>query len=244
VTTVYQQQLEQAGYRTLYYGHEAGIYNLPDEWIQSYQALDEGADGRPAAATWHALTSATNGSGTESGASSLILNSIQPALVERLATFVADVALLGPYAELSDLTGAQAGELLSAGPAVAEAYQRHLQTHSWYQHLRGAWTLLRQREQLTVADPGDRESLLSEVANAPEVLPENWRNIGQWTARGFTPPPWPGTAAHLRLGWIIRAGGKVWAPTTQQHNDAWNSYVQAARTGIDPRQVSHHVVHA
>jgi hypothetical protein len=214
-------QLEGCGYSSLQYGHEAGIYRLPDEWVETYRELIDGAQSRTADKLFHTLAAMTSGPGIEQGASALILRTVQPALAERMATFVADVELLGPYAEFAELSGSQAGELLAAGPDVAAAFARHLQTSQWYQLIRSAWLLLRQREVMNADDPRGTDSLLAEVENAPHVLPDTWRSVGNWTARGFAAPPWTGTAASLRLGWIVRAGGKVWAPTTAQHNEAW-----------------------
>jgi hypothetical protein len=235
-------QLQECGLATVHYGHTIGAYHLPDQWIEAYEAVDARPQGRPAEKAWHELTSMTTGSGLEAGASALIVGSLQPALAEMMSVFTADVQALGAFAEMAELTAAQAGELLAMGGDVAEAWNRHQQFDSKYVHLRNAWVVLRGREFWHCADPRGVDSLLSEVSNAPDVVPDTWRTLGTWGARGFTAPPWVGSVPHLRLGWIVRNGGRIWAPTAVQQSAAFEQAVPTQAYGATNRGTSSDLV--
>lgn len=209
------------GYGVLYGGYDQGVYTLPEAFVAAYEALAAEVAKGPgrtdpnevAHLEHRAAATVAYGAGDQ-----VITGHLRPALDRHLAGFTADVATLGGWAERSEPTS----ELLYQPEAVREAFLRHIATGQWYGAIRAAYRVLRRPD---CADPAGVDSLLAEVANIADILP-NWTAIGQHTSRGFNAPPWQGTAAHLRLGWLVRAGARIWLPTTVEHNQAWTRWQQ------------------
>lgn len=218
----------QDAYRGLYAGYENKIYTLPAAFVKPYEKLATGVD--DAQLERQMGSSVAFGNGQQ-----VIIDHLQPALAERIATFTTDVIALGRYAEM----GQPDIQMLREPQEVRDAYLRHIETGSWYGQLRAAWRLLRRDSQ---PGPLGCDSLLAEISNPLEVLGEGWQAIGQHLRGRFVRTPWEGTADWLRLGWLVRAGGRVWLPTAGEQARAYQLQAEPEAVGVNPAALTHGTV--
>lgn len=152
----------------------------------------------------------------------IIEQHLAPVLGARLAVFAEDVKVIGPHAvkvSPDDAVVDAAGNSRD----FADAWLRFTATGSWYLRLRQSWAVLRRGDLGTGRpDPLGDSSILAEVRNAPEVQPDDWRNLragGQGEGSlGIAYPlanTWP-VPVHVRLAAILRDGGQVWLPSVRQ----------------------------
>lgn len=221
------QQLDDSGTTALVAHARQGHHTLPQPLLDDYAAVedflaqhttDRGGLTLNAAGMRHADELAHKAMAHTAWGNSvtLITDHLQPALDKLLDQVRADRKAAAAYA----MHPAPTLDMLQQNDDVRAAIVRLHSLMVPYGALRTSWEICRRRITTQVTrDPQDVHSPLAEVANIPDLF-TNWESANH--AR--TPWPWPSTTLHVKLGWLLDNGGKIWLPTPDQQTEAYNRY--------------------
>lgn len=181
-----------------------------DRWgkvtdLKAIQAADKLADSLGRATAYGAATT-------------LLVEYVQPALVDFLDQVRADLKAAGRHAAQPGATI----DMLSESDDVRAAILRLNASHPKYGALRSSWQHLRRGS--STIDPLGLTSPLGEVSNLGDLVPD-------WEAAhyGRTPWPWYSTVFHIRMHWLLGNGAHVWLPTAAEQDAAWKRHHPEAK---------------
>jgi hypothetical protein len=149
------------------------------------------------------------------GAEQILTQHVQPALAALIDQVRADRKTVGRYANEPGVSITMLEENDDVRAAIVRLHS--LVPH--YGALRTSWEILRQRSMQETRDPLGTRSPLAEVDNMPELFAD-WEPA----THGRTPWPWSAPVLHIKLGWILDNGGRIWLPTANQQTEAYNRY--------------------
>ncbi|MGW0169195.1 hypothetical protein ACWDWT_29080 [Streptomyces sp. NPDC003343] len=220
------QHLNDTGVTSLVGAARSGYHTLPEGLVDEYTAVErfvadhtdqwnqtrlDDAQARELAGRANALmVQVAYGSAEE-----ILTEHLQPALDELIDQVRADRKTVGRYAN----EAAPSIAMLEESDKVREALVRLHSLVPTYGALRTSWEICRKRSFREASDPLGLRSPLTEVANMPELFAD-WEPA----THGRTPWPWSANALHIKLGWILDNGGRIWLPTADQQTDAYNRY--------------------
>lgn len=155
-------------------------------------------------------------------ADQVITDHLQPALAAFLDQVHADLTTAGRHA----LNPAVTVDMLDEPDDVRAAIVRLHSITPTYGALRTSWEICRNRStSIQNADPLGIRSPLAEVANLPDLFAD-WEPAHH----GRTPWPWATQVLHVKVGWLVANGARIWLPTTAEQNAAWHRYHRPATT--------------
>lgn len=221
------QQLNDSGTTALVGHTRSGHHDLPQAMLDDYAAVEEylaqhttdrGSLDLNAAGLRHAqdLAHKAMAHTAWNNGSTIITDYLQPALDKLLAQVKADRKTAATWA----MQSAASIDMLDQSDDVRAAIVRLHSLIVPYGALRTSWEVCRRRITTeTTRDPLDVHSPLAEVANIPDLF-TNWESA----SHARTPWPWPSNALHVKLGWLLDNGGKIWVPTPAQQTEAYHRY--------------------
>ncbi|MFD7786518.1 hypothetical protein ACFV4Q_26055 [Streptomyces nojiriensis] len=219
--------LKQHGDHQLVTAARAGVHTLPQQILDDYTALEAHLDAHTdsrgnlapgAAKEADRLTDAIMRAKAWGNAPQILVDHVQPALARFLDDLAADLKTAGRHAVQPGATI----DMLDEPDHVRAAILRLHSAYPTYGHLRASWRVL--RSDGDTVDPLGLTSPLAEVANLPDLVPD-WEPAHH----GRTPWPWHTTVFHVRMGWLLDRGARLWLPTAAQQTEAWHKAHPEAR---------------
>ncbi|MQY32596.1 hypothetical protein SRB17_05500 [Streptomyces sp. RB17] len=226
------QQLNDSGTTALAGNARFGYHTMPDEFLEHYAAAEEyleaHRDGRnqihlnaKQQLEVEPMANKAIGFLAWGGADQVITEHLQPALAELLDQVRADRKTAARYA----MQESPSINMLEEDEDVRAAIVRLHSLVPRYGALRASWEICRRRAMRETADPLQLLSPLAEVGNLPDLF-SDWEKA----RHGAAPWPWHSHVLHIKLGWLLDNGGKIWLPTCAQQDEAYHRYHPQAMT--------------
>ncbi|MEV6835534.1 hypothetical protein AB0N17_13620 [Streptomyces sp. NPDC051133] len=226
------QDLNDSGTTALLGNARFGYHTLPDAMLDDYAAVEQyleaHRDGRSQVhlnakqqREIEPMASKVIGFLAWGGANQVITQHLQPALAELLDQVRADRQTAAKYA----MQETPSIDMLEQPDDVRAAIVRLHSLVPRYGALRTSWEICRRRSMQETSDPLGTLSPLAEVANIVD-LHADWRK----SHAGQAPWPWHSHNLHIKLGWLLDNGGKIWLPTADQQTEAYHRYHPQAIT--------------